>query len=93
MPDPVDIRFEEPAADVVGGEPTAVLIPFGRYQGMSVAAVGGRDPDYLNWLLRAVSSHPEVRAAARAFIAEKERVAASALTDVLSEPTSPSDPH
>jgi hypothetical protein len=91
-PDPVDIRFEAPAAEAPGVDPALIVIPFGRYQGMSVAAVGGHDPAYLHWLLRAVSSHPEVRAAARAFVAERERAAASALTDAPPEPPSPSDP-
>ena len=91
-PDPVEIRFEAPSADGPVVDPTRVHIPFGRDQGMSGAAVGSLDPDYLNWLLRAVSSHPEVRSAARVVIAATDRAAATSLTDAPAEPTSPIDP-
>ena len=80
-PDPVDVRFESPLDDGPPPDPATTLLPFGRYEGASVAAVGERDPGYLRWLLRAVATHPPVRAAARAWLVANAASEADALTE------------
>lgn len=80
-PDPVDVRFEPPLDDGQAPDPVTTLLPFGRYAGASVAAVGARDPGYLRWLLRAITAHPPVRAAARAWLTANGGDGAGALTE------------
>lgn len=88
QPDPVEIRYGTRPDAGPAPDPATTIIPFGRYEGSSVAAVGERDPGYLRWLLRAVSAHPPVRAAARAYLAASDDAATASLTDRRAEPTS-----
>jgi hypothetical protein len=86
--DPVAVRYTAPLDVGPAPDPAVTIIPFGRYEGSSVAAVGERDPGYLRWLLRAVSAHPPVRAAARAYLTAADEMPTTTLTDRRPEPTS-----